>query len=679
MKKYIIVLAFLFSAFLGIAQSYNLEQGIKAYENDDLDKAIEYFGREINDNPKSTLALYYRAVIYFYNEQNLYALKDISNAIKFLNAKDKIWLVGAHKLRAKIYYEIEDYDKCFEEFATALKINPTETDIFLERAQIYFDLKQYSKAEEDYKKALKIDETLILAYAGLGRNYINQKNYTEAEKILNRLIKLSPDYTTGHKLRARMYYELGKYDLAIEDIFNAFEIDQSDKMLRSIFIDYGNKNHPLSLSKVNAKISAEPEKGVWYFIRAQLYEKKYNYNSAITDYTKLIELSDIEYLSSILSYRAESFFYAGMPEKAIADYNKIISIDSLNAYYYGYRGQIFRFIGDYKNAKSDFLKAISLKPTESWFYSQKGLVEELAMNNEEALSDFSTSIQLEKLNSYTYFCRARLYETKFNDKTKALEDYNTILSIDTNKGNNANCLPYTLFHLGRTDEAISKLNEIIKEYPTPFNYYDAACLYSLMKRPSDAIQYLTLAFQNGYRNFSQLDNDANLTNIQNNPEFKTLVSEWKSRHENMIKNAFPEPIIERAKSPETISIPLKPNGGGTYEISCKINDLALNLIFDTGASDISISQTEVQFMLKNGYLSHSDITGTQKYIDANGDIEVGTTIIFRKVDFGGLILTNVKASVVHNKNAPLLFGQSALGKYGKIIIDNEKKILTISK
>jgi hypothetical protein len=34
--------------------------------------------------------------------------------------------------------------------------------------------------------------------------------------------------------------------------------------------------------------------------------------------------------------------------------------------------------------------------------------------------------------------------------------------------------------------------------------------------------------------------------------------------------------------------------------------------------------------------------------------------------------------MVNNKNAPLLFGQSALSKYGKIIIDNKKNEITIS-
>lgn len=66
------------------------------------------------------------------------------------------------------------------------------------------------------------------------------------------------------------------------------------------------------------------------------------------------------------------------------------------------------------------------------------------------------------------------------------------------------------------------------------------------------------------------------------------------------------------------------------------------------------------------------------YVDANGNIEVGTKIVFRTVNFGGIILKNVAASVVNNKKAPLLFGQSALNKYGKIIIDNKKNILILT-
>lgn len=53
-------------------------------------------------------------------------------------------------------------------------------------------------------------------------------------------------------------------------------------------------------------------------------------------------------------------------------------------------------------------------------------------------------------------------------------------------------------------------------------------------------------------------------------------------------------------------------------------------------------------------------------------------ILLRKVNFGGLELTNVRASVVDNQQAPLLLGQSVLSRLGKVEIDNGKHVLKIT-
>ena len=111
---------------------------------------------------------------------------------------------------------------------------------------------------------------------------------------------------------------------------------------------------------------------------------------------------------------------------------------------------------------------------------------------------------------------------------------------------------------------------------------------------------------------------------------------------------------------------------------CSINDLPLYFIFDTGASDVSLSQVEATFMMKNGYLNKQDVVGNAYFSDAVGNVNVGTIINLRKVDFGGKQLTNVKASVVKNQKAPLLLGQSVLGRLGKIEIDNSKHVLKIT-
>lgn len=118
---------------------------------------------------------------------------------------------------------------------------------------------------------------------------------------------------------------------------------------------------------------------------------------------------------------------------------------------------------------------------------------------------------------------------------------------------------------------------------------------------------------------------------------------------------------------------------GVYQIPCKVNGLSLDFIFDTGASDVTISMSEALFMIKNNYLSEEDITGTEYYSIANGSIEEGTSINLKVIEISGLKLYNVKASIVHSLEAPLLLGQSALQKLGRIEFDYDSEKLIIYK
>lgn len=126
-------------------------------------------------------------------------------------------------------------------------------------------------------------------------------------------------------------------------------------------------------------------------------------------------------------------------------------------------------------------------------------------------------------------------------------------------------------------------------------------------------------------------------------------------------------------------IHLRKKQSGTYTIACKINGIAMEFIFDTGASDVTISMTEAMFLLKSGKLKESDFIGTEEYKIANGDIQQGSKIILKEVEFGGIKLYNVEASIVHTLDAPLLMGQSALSRLGQILIDYNNNTLTIIK
>lgn len=112
---------------------------------------------------------------------------------------------------------------------------------------------------------------------------------------------------------------------------------------------------------------------------------------------------------------------------------------------------------------------------------------------------------------------------------------------------------------------------------------------------------------------------------------------------------------------------------GVYVVPCKINGVEMEFIFDTGASDITISMTEAMFLYKQNKLADEDILGAEHYQIADGSVAEGTVVNLRSVTIGNRTLYNVKASIVHNMEAPLLLGQSALSEFGRISIDYKKQ------
>lgn len=158
-------------------------------------------------------------------------------------------------------------------------------------------------------------------------------------------------------------------------------------------------------------------------------------------------------------------------------------------------------------------------------------------------------------------------------------------------------------------------------------------------------------------------------------DFKALIAEYEQvfqQERSQLGVELPEESVAVVSE-----IDMKKMYGGTYEIPCSVNGLPLKMIFDTGASDVTISSVEANFMLKNGYLTDGDIKGKKHYQTASGDIHEGTILKLKEVRLGDAVLKNVEASVVHSQRAPLLLGQSVLEKFGTITIDNVNSKLLI--
>lgn len=116
---------------------------------------------------------------------------------------------------------------------------------------------------------------------------------------------------------------------------------------------------------------------------------------------------------------------------------------------------------------------------------------------------------------------------------------------------------------------------------------------------------------------------------------------------------------------------------GVFKIPVTVNNgLEIDFIFDSGASDVSISSDVFSTLKKQGKIDKSDILGYEYYTIADGTTIKQLSIMLRKVQIGKIVVTNIKASV-GSFNTPLLLGQSFLEKFKEFTIDNENGYLII--
>lgn len=604
------------------------------------------------------------------------ALRIVDQAMKYNNRKSGF--AESHLLWWKgiIYAEIGDTRKAVETMQQVVKMAKKEKGEHLSAmmenlAQFHYELKEYDASDKVYYDIKKLDESSLLPDIGLARNLIEREKYDEALAILDECARYDRDYAEIYRFKMKAYEGKKEYKKMIDSMITLYEKSED---VDYISIDCFRKDRKYSVAVIKEKIASEKNGDLWRAVLATFYKECHMYAEAIPLYTVLMEEYGLD--EDLLEERAYCYDEMGMTELALADINKAMELtDHSNyAYYIGRRSDIYRYAGMYKEAIDDLNKYIERYPTVAYGYYARGWCQKISGNSEGAMEDYNDGIAVDESYPYIYLMRGALHREN-GEVEKAMADFETVVAKDTTVSRGS-CRHYALNFLGKTEEAEMWMNKIIEMDPEdPDIWYDKACLYALMGRCDDAVAALRVALEKGYRSFLHIEYDDDMDPIRDRDDFKSLIAQYKE-----ILEAEKAKIVKNMKDEEDVvvsEIDMKKMYGGTYEIPCSVNGLPLKMIFDTGASDVTISSVEASFMLKNGYLSDSDVKGKKHYMTASGDIHEGTILKLKEVKLGDAVLKNIEASVVHSQKAPLLLGQSVLEKLGTITIDNVNSRLLI--
>lgn len=648
--------------------SYNYSRGVEAINNNNAEEALDYLNKEINEHPDNGYAFAWIALVRNYNEEFGRALTAANVAVKKIPSKDKEYKAFAYGTRAQVYLNLEDTIQALKDYSQAINIVPDDDRFYNQRAQVYYEQGKYDLADKDYLKMISLKEGDVMGYMGIGRNANAQKRYEDAIKQFDYVVKLEPNYSSAYSFRAESYIGLKKYNEAIDDVISALGIDRDRKAFYELQ-ELADSAFEQTVAKLNVQKIKEPNEQSWDYDLGIVYERAAKYNKAIAYYKESLEKE-----SNIITASRISSCYddLGDYDKALEYCNQAIALDSVKANYLYEKANILDNAGRTQEAIKTMSDYIANTPDEPAGYYQRGWFKDHSGDIEGALEDYTMAITLQPNVAYAYLNRGVLYRLK-GENAKAESDFKQVVRLDSIP-EDAECSFYAYYYLGQKDKAIEVLNTILDK-DKKGNCYDAACLYSVMGEKEKALSYLRQSLENGYRRFAHIKRDRDLNNIRNTEEFKVLLKEYEEKHlQEIAADADGDDSAYELKVEE---IPFTQESG-VCKVKCAINGLPLHFIFDTGATDVSISSVEATFMAKNDFLFSSDIIGKQNYQTADGNITEGTVINLKNVKLGSLHLNNIKASVVRNQAAPLLLGQSVLSKLGKIEIDNTKKVLRIT-
>ena len=109
---------------------------------------------------------------------------------------------------------------------------------------------------------------------------------------------------------------------------------------------------------------------------------------------------------------------------------------------------------------------------------------------------------------------------------------------------------------------------------------------------------------------------------------------------------------------------------GVFLIDAVINGVSVdNMIFDTGAREVSISPSFLMAAIENGDLTEDDLLEGRNYINASGDVNYSARVNLREIKIGNKTITNVEASICETCEGLgiNLFGLNAISKLGETI------------
>ncbi len=318
------------------------------------------FDRAVELNPDSPAVWQTRAFYYLLQGQVDKALADFNSLLE----KDESNLLARLAI-ADTLLKMDKVDEAMKHVDRVIEEKPNVIALKL-RAQLWTVKERLDKALEDVDQALKMSPTDLELYLMRARLYHLDQRNALAKTDVDRVLRARPDFPPALDLRSAIAVAMGQFDEAIADVNTLLKREPDNLLYKLQLAIYLNAagDSPAAVKVFSQVLKAEPGNGVAFRGRADAYLNMGAHKKAIADYEIAVKTATDD--SGILNNFA--WVLATSPEDKLRDGKRAIDLarkaceltEYKQAHILSTLAAAYAETGDFKNAVKWSEKACKL-------------------------------------------------------------------------------------------------------------------------------------------------------------------------------------------------------------------------------------------------------------------------------------------------------------------------------
>ena len=296
-----------------------------------------------------------------------------------------------------------DFTKAVEVLTKAIETNPRYSEAFIRRAEYYLKTFEFDDALEDLDEAIRINKNAYEAYALNGFILAYEKeNKEKGLNDINRAIRINKEFVPAYLYKAFVTVQ----NQNVKEVFQSAKAD------------------------LDVALKLDPKYCEAYYFRGCIHHFNEQYDKAVEDLTKAIELKPLSKIfvlkhyynksdeyeeltaADMLDFRALTHYNWGKWTQAIADYDKEEVLKGMTTkpfmiyakclYNGGKTREALAYLDNWAKQIIERRGKASGSHTLFDIYKQRGIFKMLLGNEAEGLKDFQSAFGLDNYSDDVY-------------------------------------------------------------------------------------------------------------------------------------------------------------------------------------------------------------------------------------------------------------------------------------